>query len=208
MRQNIYTICFSIIMGLVCASLLTAAADFTQQKQTVNKQAEEIRNILAVLKIPFDAESNPAELIKIFEANVTEQSVGESEPLTLYAYKPAGSESINAAAVKFAGPGLWGPVKGFLALEPDYKTIRGVTFYEQEETPGLGGEIVTEDFRSRFEGKRIVDQKSNWGIDITASGGEHSAENQIAGISGATMTCDKVEEMINKIIEVLAKTSN
>jgi Na+-transporting NADH:ubiquinone oxidoreductase subunit C len=204
MRQNIYTICFAIVLGLACATLLTAAAEFTRARQAQNKQAEEIRNILAALKVPFDPQANPAGLIKIFDRDIAEQALGQEDPLTLYAYKPLGADEIIAVAVRFIGPGLWGPIKGFLALEPDYKTIRGLTFYEQEETPGLGGEITTEDFRSRFEGRQIINAEGQWGIDIIASGAEGTAVNEVAGISGATMTCDKVEEMINDIIETLA----
>lgn len=203
-RQNIYTVCFAVVLGLVCATLLTAAADITRQRQADNQKAEEIRNILTALKVPFDMQASTGELITIFERDVIEQSVGQEDSLTLYVYKPEGSEAIIAVAVRFFGPGLWGPIKGFLALEPDYKTIRGVTFYEQEETPGLGGEIVTEGFRSRFEGRHIVDEQGQWGIDIIASGGEPVGVHEIAGISGATMTCDKVEEMLNTIIETLA----
>jgi Na+-transporting NADH:ubiquinone oxidoreductase subunit C len=204
MRQNIYTICFSIILGLACATLLTAAAEFTRPKQDENRKAEEIRNILSALKVPFEMDASPAGLIKIFERDVQEQALGEDEPLTTYVYKPEGSDAVKAVAVRFAGPGLWGPIKGFLALEPDYKTIRGLTFYEQEETPGLGGDIVTEGFRSRFEGRQIVNAKDQWGIDIIAGGAEQAEVNEVAGISGATMTCDKVQEMMNIIIEALA----
>ncbi|RKY06387.1 MAG: hypothetical protein DRP56_07505 [Planctomycetota bacterium] len=203
-RQHIYTICFAIILGLVCATLLTAAAEFTRPRQEENKKAEEIRNILSALKIPFDADTSPAGLIEVFEQDVAEQTLGQDEPLTVYAYKPEGSDAIKAVAVRFAGPGLWGPIKGFLALEPDYKTIRGLSFYEQEETPGLGGEITTVGFCGQFEGHQIADEQGQWGIDIVAGGADATGVNEIAGITGATMTCDKVEEMINTIIEALA----
>ena len=145
--------------------------------------------------------------------NITEklqvaQALNELGVDVIEAGFPAASEgdfdAVKAVAVRFAGPGLWGPIKGFLALEPDYKTIRGLTFYEQEETPGLGGDIVTEGFRSRFEGRQIVNAKDQWGIDIIAGGAEQAEVNEVAGISGATMTCDKVQEMINIIIEALA----
>lgn len=204
MRQNIYTVLFSVVLSLSCAMLLTAAADFTRQAQTENKKAEEIRNVLTALKAPFDFDADAGELINIFESSVTEQVVGRDNPLTLYTYKPAGSASIAAVAVRFMGPGLWGPIKGFLALEPDYKTIRGITFYEQEETPGLGGEIVSAGFRNGFEGKHISDEQDMWGINLVSAGGEQASINEIAGISGATMTCDKVEEMINAVIQQLA----
>jgi Na+-transporting NADH:ubiquinone oxidoreductase subunit C len=84
------------------------------------------------------------------------------------------------------------------------RTIKGVTFYEQEETPGLGGDIVTEGFRNLFIGKSITDKAGKAGIEIKAGGGK--LENGVDAISGATMTCDKVEDMINeavvKIVEI------
>ena len=203
-RQSIYTVCFAIILGLICATLLTAAAEFTRPRQEENKKAEEIRNILSALKIPFETDASPASLIEIFERDVTEQAVGQDEPLTIYAYKPKGSDGVKAVAVRFSGPGLWAPIKGFLALEPDYKTIRGISFYQQEETPGLGGEIVTQSFRDPFTGKQIIDEQGQWGIDIIAGGADAAGVNEVAGITGATITCDKVEEMINVIIEALA----
>jgi len=207
MRQNIYTISFALILGLVCALLLTATAEFTRPRQMVNKRAEEIRNILTALKIPFDRNASPEELIAIFKRDIAEQTLGREDPLTVYVYRPGGSRTA-AVAVRFKGAGLWGPIEGFLALEPDYRTVRGVTFYEQEETPGLGGDIVTETFRSRFEGKQIISQTGQSGIDIVAGGTEPTGQNEVAGISGATMTCDKVEAMINTIIKALADKRN
>ena len=59
-------------------------------------------------------------------------------------------------AVPFSGSGVWGPIEGVLALEPDMQTIRGVRFYKQEETPGLGGEIASDWFQAQFKGKTLV----------------------------------------------------
>ncbi len=83
------------------------------------------------------------------------------------------------------------------------RTIRGVTFYEQEETPGLGGEIVTAGFRDQFIGRSIVDEAGNPGI-IISSGGEPAA-NKVDAISGATMTCDKVQAMLNEAISSIVE---
>ena len=65
-RQNIYTLCFATILGLVCALLLTAVSQITRPQQKKNKEAEEMRNILSALKIPFESDSSPADLIEIF----------------------------------------------------------------------------------------------------------------------------------------------
>jgi Na+-transporting NADH:ubiquinone oxidoreductase subunit C len=105
--------------------------------------------------------------------------------------------------MRFSGPGLWGPIKGFLAFDPDMTQIRGLTFYEQEETPGLGGDIVKASFRDKFVELKIRDESGKPGI-IIKNGGE-AAANKVDGISGATMTCDKVQEMLNEAIKSIVE---
>ena len=83
------------------------------------------------------------------------------------------------------------------------KTIRGITFYEQIETPTLGGEIAAKWFRDQFAGKSIVDKDGNPGVIISSLG--ETAPNKVDGISGATMTCDKVQMMLNELIEKISK---
>ncbi|MDO9547581.1 MAG: NADH:ubiquinone reductase (Na(+)-transporting) subunit C, partial [Candidatus Marinimicrobia bacterium] len=39
------------------------------------------------------------------------------------------------------GKGLWSTMYGFIALDKDLTTVKGFTFYEHGETPGLGGEV-------------------------------------------------------------------
>lgn len=203
MKGNIYTLSYAAILSTVCALLLAGAASFTGPYQEANKKAEETLNILTALKVPLDEKVSAAELGEIYEANVTEKQQGE---ITLYIYSPADAGGkTEGVVVRFEGPALWGPVKGFLALESDMRTIRGITFYEQEETPGLGGEIVTDWFRKQFEGKSILDAGGKPGIIIKGKGA--TAPNQVDAISGATMTCDKVQEMINKTIDAITGAS-
>jgi Na+-transporting NADH:ubiquinone oxidoreductase subunit C len=89
-------------------------------------------------------------------------------------------------------------VEGLLALEPDMKTIRGVTFYKQEETPGLGGEIGSAWFQQQFKGKSIMAGPKP-GIRIIR-GGAKSAPDAVDAITGATMTSEKVQAMLNRTI--------
>ncbi|HUU16456.1 MAG TPA: FMN-binding protein [Sedimentisphaerales bacterium] len=197
MKNNVYTLFYAGVLGTVCSLLLTAAASFTKPYQQANAKAEKNRNILGVLQVPYPAESSSQELVKIFEDNVSLEQKGA---LTMYRYvPPKDSGNKETVAVGFEGPGLWGPVKGFLALGRDMRTIRGVTFYEQEETPGLGGEIAASWFREQFVGKSIVDEAGNPGIIISSS--EGTAPNKVDAISGATMTCDKVQAMLNEAIK-------
>ena len=202
MNRSLYTIIYSACLGIACALLLTAAASITEPYKEANKRAEEIYNILTVLNVPFQPEASSGSLVEIYNANVQKYDVGGK---TVYEYIPADSGDIaQAYAVQFSGQGLWGPIKGLLALESDKTTIRGLTFFEQEETPGLGGEITAGWFRSQFVGKSILDNSGNPGIIIkSAVGGDNT--NQVDAITGATMTCDKVQSMLNISIEAFVK---
>lgn len=197
MKDNVYTICYAGVLGTVCALLLTAVASFTAPYKKANADAQRNRNILNVLQVPYPAEASSQQLVKIFEDSVRLEQSGELE---IYRYvPPKDSDNDETVAVGFEGPGLWGPIKGFLALGQDMKTIRDITFYEHEETPGLGGEIASSWFEEQFKGKSIVDGDGTAGI-IVSSAGEPAA-NKVDAITGATMTCDKVQAMLNAVIK-------
>ena len=201
MKNNIYTLYYAGILGAVCALLLTAASQFTHPYKQANASAEKMSNILAILKVPVEADADSIRLIEIFKTNVFEEEKGD---LVIYSYRPVGQSGVEAVAFPFSGSGLWGPIKGFLALESDLKTIRGISFYEQEETPGLGGEIGSDWFQSQFVGKSIVGQSGNPAITIRKSTGK-AGQSQIDAITGATMTCDKVEGMLNNVIKTIVE---
>lgn len=198
MKGNVYTLFYAAVLGTVCAMVLTFAASFTAPYKKANAEAEEVKNILLALNVSIPESASSEDLLKIYKENVQEQKRGS---ITIYAYSEPGKA--GAIAMRFAGPGLWGPVKGFLALDPKITKIQGITFYEQEETPGLGGEIVTPSFRNKFVGLSIRDAAGNPGI-IIKTGGE-SAPNKVDGISGATMTCDKVQQMLNVAIKSITE---
>ena len=201
MKDSLYTIIYSTVLAVVCAVLLTGAAKFAEPYKRSNAEAEKIRSILDVLEAAFPQEASAQELVEISKEKIRQEKRGQ---LDVYLYVPSGGQGeVAAVAVEFSGPGLWGPIKGFLAMEPDMKTIRGIVFHEQEETPGLGGDIVTDGFRGQFKGKTIADAAGSPGIRIVQTGA--SAANEVDAISGATITCDKVEEMLNKVIEQVAK---
>ncbi len=99
------------------------------------------------------------------------------------------------------GKGLWGPIWGYIALNEDKKTIYGVTFGHQGETPGLGAKIVEQSFEAPFKGKEIFEGKKLVGITVSkkkvATGDLHSVD----GISGGTITSKGVENMLLSCLE-------
>ena len=201
MKDSLRTIVYATVLGVVCALLLTATAKFTGPYKENNIKAERMRGILSVLEVPFPAKAASEELVNIYDLNVRQEQRGE---LTLYIYRPSETpDEIEAVAVAFGGAGVWGPIKGFLSLESDMKTVRSIIFHEQEETPGLGGEIASDVFRAQFKGKMIVDDAGEPGLHLVRDGA--TAANEVDAITGATMTCRKVEAMINATIEQLVR---
>lgn len=195
---KMYTLVYALILGTVCALLIAGTGELTAPHRAANAKADRIRNILAVLEIRTSAETSAEQLLAIFEDQV--ESV-QHHGMERYRVKASG-----AVAVPFSGSGLWGPVKGFLALEPDMETIRGISFYEQSETPGLGGEIAADWFREQFKGKSITSEGGQSGIRIVRDGA--AAQHEVDAISGATMTGEKVQFMLNETIRQIIDEVN
>jgi len=188
MKGSLYSLVFAALLGAVCAGLLTAARELTAARRDANAQAERIRHILDALGVAYEAEGGPKQLVQVFEKDVRTEKRGGLE-----FYEYVGSDgAVRAVAVLFGGKGLWGPIKGILALEPDRRTVRRITIYEQEETPGLGGEIATRGFTQQFDGQRIVSPPQD-----AAQAGE--AGLQVQAITGASMTSQRVKDMLNQV---------
>ncbi len=64
------------------------------------------------------------------------------------------------------GKGLWSTMYAYVALDGDLTTIRGVSFYEHGETPGLGGEIENQRWQKGWQGKEIYDDEGQSGPAI------------------------------------------
>lgn len=93
------------------------------------------------------------------------------------------------------GYGLWSMMKGYLAVEPDLQTIAGLTFYEHAETPGLGGEIQSERFKSQWPGKQIYcEERENVLVKVIKAAPDN--EYCIDALTGATITSNGVSKMM------------
>lgn len=94
------------------------------------------------------------------------------------------------------GQGLWGLMRGFLAVEGDGNTIVGITYYEHAETPGLGGEVNNPRWQAQWEGKEIFDEQGELDPAIRLVKGGASGENEVDALSGATLTSNGVTNML------------
>lgn len=92
------------------------------------------------------------------------------------------------------GYGLWGTIYGFLTLESDMNTIKGISFYEHKETPGLGARIEEPEWRAKWSGIHSYDENGDVATGVSKAGTPR--DNWVDGISGATLTGRGVSNMI------------
>ncbi len=201
-KGSLYTVFYAAVLGIICAVALTAVDRFTDERKAANAQAEEVQNILTVLGVPFDAQASASDLLAVYES-----MVGEEEIEGLEFFVSDHPEAGKLRAMRFHGPGLWGPIEGLICLEEDMRTVYAISFYRHEETPGLGGEISSAGFQDQFRGKVILGPSGDPGIHLVNDGADQI--NEIDAITGATMTCDKVEDMLSEIIErIIARSGS
>ena len=102
--------------------------------------------------------------------------------------------AIEKLVLPIRGYGLWGTLYGYLSLDSDLNTVRGIEYYDHKETPGLGGEVDNPNWKSDWYGKRIYNDDGSVGLYVTK--GASSTDYEIDGISGATLTTNGVSNMI------------
>lgn len=99
---------------------------------------------------------------------------------------------ITQLVLPMYGNGLWSVMYGFVAVEPDLNTVKGITYYEQGETAGLGGEIANPNWQKHFVGKKLYNEQDQVAIRI-GKGASADKEHGIDGLSGATLTTKGVQ---------------
>ena len=106
-------------------------------------------------------------------------------------------DDVRLVVLPIEGAGMWGPLYGILALEPDGNTVRGLTFYDQKETPGLGGEISNPKWQAVWNGRKVYNDK--WEPQLTVIKGKAGPPDKdphhIDGLSGATITSNAVSRL-------------
>lgn len=90
------------------------------------------------------------------------------------------------------GNGLWSIMYGFVAVQPDANTVNGITYYEQGETAGLGGEIANPNWQKNFVGKKLYNEQNQVALRV-GKGASADKDHGVDGLSGATLTSNGVD---------------
>lgn len=109
-------------------------------------------------------------------------------------------DNIKQIILPVRGKGLWSTMYAYVALDGDLSTIRGVSFYQHGETPGLGGEIENRSWQVGWQGKEVYNDSGE--VDLQFVKGKAAAEgpgklHEIDGLSGATLTTKGVNNLMD-----------
>lgn len=104
---------------------------------------------------------------------------------------------VDKIVLPIYGTGLWSIMHAFVALDADGNTVRGLSFYDHGETPGLGGEVQNATWREQWIGKRLFDANGLPAIRIVKGGARRGDINGVDALSGATLTSNGVQNTFN-----------
>tara|TARA_B100001250_G_scaffold314045_1_gene276213 strand:+ start:75 stop:779 length:705 start_codon:yes stop_codon:yes gene_type:complete len=215
---------FILSLTFVSSLLLSLFSEGLKERTIFNKQLDKKKNLLQTIGINTSVMSND-QIIESFNENITEITLDINGNLlpdidhNLFEinednitgelryfindneYLPAFlSNSMNSFILPISGKGLWSSLYGYFAIDnKNYSTVKGITFYQHGETPGLGAEITKDWFKSSFIGKEIYSDNNIKSIVVSKAGQANSDDlHEVNGISGATITGRGVEVLLKR----------
>ncbi|PCI34955.1 MAG: NADH:ubiquinone reductase (Na(+)-transporting) subunit C [Elusimicrobia bacterium] len=199
-----YTFGFAAIICIVCSLVVSSAATLLKQRQDRNVRIDQQKNILGAVGLSAET---PEAIEALYAKRIEKLSVTDAK-LDLYVRSDDGQPAAYAFPIK--GKGLWSTLYGFLALEPDGDTIKGISFYKHGETPGLGAEIEKEWFKNNFVGKKCIADDGSLASITLVKGKVKDViapllqKHFVDGISGATVTSRGVTALLRSGLEQYA----
>jgi Na+-transporting NADH:ubiquinone oxidoreductase subunit C len=191
MKDRIYPVVFMAVITAICIALVSGVFLSTQELVIRNETLYLKRAVLyaAGIKVP----ENGPEAARVFDERVREVKTQAEQksavPETLYYEIVSLGGSIDGYVIETYGPGLWGEIGAVIGFHPDLRTMMGIDFIKQNETPGLGARITESWFKEQFRGKT--------GPFVMVEEGRSSKPNEVDAITGATRTSAFVLKIIN-----------
>ncbi|MBN7819511.1 Na(+)-translocating NADH-quinone reductase subunit C [Bowmanella yangjiangensis] len=140
----------------------------------------------------YKAAKDPATSTKLEGSNVGFQR--KPNVASVYLVKDE-QGAVSRIVLPVHGSGLWDLMYGFLAVDADGKTAREMVYYQQKETPGLGGEVLNPSWKAKWDGKQLF-KDGDVAIAVKKNA---SPDDQFAvdALSGATLTSNGVQHTLD-----------
>jgi len=188
-----FPVVYMFLITAFFSSIVIGFTQLTSEKVKANERLAFEKAVLTVLPGLYDEKLSGLELHRRFVEKVSkpDESSGGA-----YMLKQDGKAA--AYALPMEGQGFWAPIKCVIGIEADRKTITGIAIYQQNETPGLGAEIMQTAFREQFRGKII--SLTGKPLNIKRPGAE-LGQSDVHAVTGATQTSTRLEKLINDALE-------
>ncbi|BDD08674.1 Na(+)-translocating NADH-quinone reductase subunit C [Fulvitalea axinellae] len=224
-QSNSYIITFAIAMTVIVGGLLAGANQIlkpAQQKALKLDKQKAILGTVITLKEGdnvndlftkniksevVDYQGNVVEGVKASSVVTRKQYKQKDKTKKLFpVYKYEQNGKVDAYILPIYGNGLWNEIWGYIALQGDLKTVKGVVFDHAGETPGLGARITEGAIQKRYQNKLIFDQDGKL-VSVTMVKGEGNPESalgkyKVDGMSGATLTANGVNAMLYNYLDL------
>ena len=175
--SNKYIFIYSTVLVAVVAVILSVVSTSLKPLQERNQRVETKQMLLRTIGV----ESTTENAEELYATYITETQTADGKPYFRFD---------GGIVLPLKGTGLWGPIWGYMALDADGNVL-GTVFDHKGETPGLGGEISTDKFASRFVGKKMDTQP----IRLKKNANKQD-DYEVDAISGGTMTSNGVTAML------------
>ncbi|MDR2775893.1 MAG: NADH:ubiquinone reductase (Na(+)-transporting) subunit C [Tannerella sp.] len=212
--SNVYTITYASVMVVLVAVLLAFASESLRSYQKKNEADDKRQQILRSVNVSVSGSETEKKYNELIKESFLVNEKGERVAGDAFAVDAAKMFTEGAYPVFVAdidgrtkyimvmyGAGLWGPIWGYISVEEDRNTVFGTDFSHQGETPGLGAEIATLTFSSRFPGKQLFKNEEFKSIAIVKPGRTVQDQDYVDGISGGTITSNGVNQMIRNSLK-------
>ena len=198
------TVTVVVLLSLVCSIVVSGAAVALKSKQDEQKALDVQRNILTVAGLMKEDNASVIKdtYSKFIEPRLVDLQSGDyvqasAEEINKFEPKDAVKDPAKSQAIQVVlpmyGRGLWSTMYGFVSVAPDANTIKGITYYDQGETAGLGGEIANPRWQAQFVDKKLFDEQGNQKFKIYKGSSAADKEHGVDGLSGATLTSNGVQ---------------
>lgn len=178
-------------------------------KEKISPEIVDLKTGNIVPKNKFDkiVNLNDFDILKVANSNTWGEEIPASKdiarikrmPKVMIVYRVTGKEEVKEYILPIYGKGLWSTMFAFISLDKDLHTIKGISFYDQGETPGLGGEVENPKWKKLWVGKQAYDMKGNLKIRVIKRNVDKNSPNakyEVDGLSGATLTTRGVNNLV------------
>ena len=203
-NSNAYIVFYSSVMVIIVAILLAFTSLSLKDKQNANILNEKKDAIVASLGLEKGSYDSVIEAYVVNKEGVVVETAdtpldklfGLTASYAAGEYPVFENKTTGEVVFPVTGKGLWGDIWGYVALQGDLNTVKGVIFDHAGETPGLGAEIATPKYQAQFVGKTIYEEGAFVGVEIVKGGAPEGDNHAVDAVTGGTKTSEGLENMI------------